>query len=906
MHLTLHPMNKPQLFFAASLFLAATAFAQTPEIGTPAWAAQHSQVSRQGGPQFNPQNGNDTLNNTYMNTACGLNYTTGSVRLGQRFVPVGQTQPAPIVVNFPSCATIDKAYLYTEALGVTGGITANLTNPVAQTTAYNMSLIGSSVDVCWGMNGTHVWRSDVTSSISGPGTYTLSGLPVSATASNSAVDVEGATLVIIYTDPYANYTGTMIIDDGCHTVTGGLLTHTMTGFSACANSTSASAFMLVGDMQMSGYVLNINNTAVTQPQWNWWNEISLSTSVTNGQSTCDYVLADQSDCFTLAVAGLYYQTGCSTCTPAVNPLSATTAVNAATCYANGSASIAVSGGTGNYSYLWVPTNQTNDTATGLLAGTYTVYVQDGSNCLSTTVTVPYNGASIAVSSTNVSCSGPGSVSVSVTGGVGPFTYLWSTGDTTATVNGLNSGNYNVIVTDQGTGCVLNGYATVLNNGLIVSTSSGPASCSASNGYLYATASGGQGPYNFLWQPGNYTTAYVSGVPAGTYFLTVTDSSGCTVNDTVTVGSTSGLNLSVMGGGSYSCGDTIALYASCSDPNATYSWSPAATLSNPNSDYTTSNATVTTTYTVTVTSASCGTATDTVTIYLNGTNSHVEEICFVTVDTATNKNIVIWERWNSPPSGSYNIYRETAVSNVYALIASQPVSQFSTYIDVTSNPQVMAERYKITTVDTCGNESDTSYHHRTIHLQTSPNGNGGWNLSWTAYEGLPIATYNIYRGASISTLTLLTQVAGNVYTYTDLNPPVGQQYYLVEAVHPFGGCSPMRLAAGSPSLFAYSSSISNLSFADPNGVTENALLENSLQLTPNPGSGNFQLTMSLGNTQQVQINVFDQLGRNVHTQTASGTKGENTVAMNLEGLSAGIYLVQVTTETGTATRRLVIQ
>jgi hypothetical protein len=106
---------------------------------------------------------------------------------------------------------------------------------------------------------------------------------------------------------------------------------------------------------------------------------------------------------------------------------------------------------------------------------------------------------------------------------------------------------------------------------------------------------------------------------------------------------------------------------------------------------------------------------------------------------------------------------------------------------------MANRYVITTVDPCGTESDTSFHHRSIHLQVSPSAFGGWNLAWTAYEGLPIQTYNIYRGASISTMTLLTQVSGSVFTYTDLTPPPGNIWYMIEAVHPFGGCNPARLA-----------------------------------------------------------------------------------------------------------------
>lgn len=903
-------MKKVLQLTIALLALPLLAISQGPVIGTPAWvqAQQASNAQQRAqGPIYTPQNGNDTLTTIYNNTACGLNYTMASERLGQRFTPVGVPQPAGITVNLPPCAVIDKAYLYTEALGVATGITANLTNPANVSTSYSMTNIGSSVDVCWGYNGTHIWRADVTASITSGGTYTLSGLPTSM--SNTGVDVEGATLMVIYTDPYASYTGTLVIDDGCHTVTGGNLSHTMTGFTACANSTAGSAFMLVGDMQMSGYSLSMNGNAVTQPQWNWWNEISASTSVTSGQTSCSYMIGSSGDCYTLGVAGLYFQTGCSTCTPATSSLTLTMSSVAASCNGNGTASVAVTGGTGNYTYLWVPGGQTTSTATNLAPGTYSVQVNDGVSCASGTVTVGYTGMVLSTTTTPVTCASQGSATVSVSGGIGPFSYSWApSGGTAATATGLAAGVYTVTVTDNGSGCVMTAVDSVINNSnLVVNPTSLPDSCPSPSGAVFANASGGQSPYSYLWSPGGQTTASVSPVAAGTYSVTVTDAAGCVVSNTVTVTTAPFSGWAYTGGaGMIGCGDSLQLNVWTNLQNATYSWSPATFLDNPSSQSPWCTATTNITYMVTVTSA-CGTASDSFTVYIDSTNQNVEQICFVTVDTATNKNIVVWERWNSPSSGSYNIYKETAVTGVYALCGTQPVSQFTTFIDMASNPQVMANRYIITTVDSCGGESDTSYHHRTIHLQTSPNGNGGWNLQWTAYEGLPIVTYNIFRGPSMSQLTLLTQVAGSVFTYTDLTPPAGTQYYLIEAVHPFGGCSPsLRLAGPSQNTFSYSSSISNLSTAQPDGLGDQEQLENTLLLMPNPGSGTFQLSMSLGSAQQISISVYDNLGRIVHTQAENATAGSFTTSMNLASLSAGVYSVQVNTESGSVTRRLVVE
>src|SRR4051812_9926106 len=113
----------------ALLAFPAFVIAQNPAIGTSAWNAVHTSTERNSGPVYTPQNGDDTLNSIYNNTACGLNYTMVTQRLGQRFLPVGIPQPAPFNVVIPPCAVIQQAFLYTEILGVAPAITATLTDP---------------------------------------------------------------------------------------------------------------------------------------------------------------------------------------------------------------------------------------------------------------------------------------------------------------------------------------------------------------------------------------------------------------------------------------------------------------------------------------------------------------------------------------------------------------------------------------------------------------------------------------------------------------------------------------------------------------------------------------------------------------------------------------------------------
>ena len=116
----------------------------------------------------------------------------------------------------------------------------------------------------------------------------------------------------------------------------------------------------------------------------------------------------------------------------------TPAFVASTCgAANGEVSVSAVGGTGAYTYSWDDVSaSTTSTVTGLVAGTYNVIVTDAQGCTETvasTITDGAAGTATTVVDNNVSCFGicDGGATVTVVGGTGPFTYLWSNGETTA-------------------------------------------------------------------------------------------------------------------------------------------------------------------------------------------------------------------------------------------------------------------------------------------------------------------------------------------------------------------------------------------------------------------------------------------------------------------------------------------
>lgn len=185
----------------------------------------------------------------------------------------------------------------------------------------------------------------------------------------------------------------------------------------------------------------------------------------------------------------------------------------------------------------------------------------------------------------------------------------------------------------------------------------------------------------------------------------------------------------------------------------------------------------------------------------------ENICVVTVDTNTNKNLIAWERTGGERTAYYKVYKETTQAGIYNQIGSVPFKDVSVFVDKNSNPFVKADRYKISAVDSCGTESQLSSFHKTMHLNANEGTSGEVNLIWEHYEGFVFATYKIYRGTSPSNLQLIDSIQSNLFSWTDVNPPSSAVYYKVAVVMP-DTCYPTHVRAGTTSG-PFSQSLSNL-------------------------------------------------------------------------------------------------
>ncbi len=172
---------------------------------------------------------------------------------------------------------------------------------------------------------------------------------------------------------------------------------------------------------------------------------------------------------------------------------------------------------------------------GLLPGTYSIEVID-SKCAKAEMDVEVGTSDPIVISATLApiCQiGKGSISPTITGGDGDYSFVWSNGATTQNIENLMEGTYTLKVID-GNQCI-GEQSFILSNSVNPFIFRGnlskrhPTSCSSSDGQINAWQGwfyGGVHPMTFLWSTGA-TTNSISNLSAGTYTMTVTGADGCT-------------------------------------------------------------------------------------------------------------------------------------------------------------------------------------------------------------------------------------------------------------------------------------------------------------------------------------------------------------------------------------------
>ncbi|MBK7406981.1 MAG: HYR domain-containing protein [Saprospirales bacterium] len=194
-------------------------------------------------------------------------------------------------------------------------------------------------------------------------------------------------------------------------------------------------------------------------------------------------------------------------------------------------------GTGPYTYVW--NNGAHDAlAIELLPGVYDVVVTDANNCVSAgevVVEAPDGPALTLVSTPPTTCLANDGTAEVMAEGIWPYVFLWNTGTMDSVATNLVAGAYTVQVFDA-VGCVSSTQVVLevitdlaISDQVIVG-----ASCEEANGSIEVTVNGGTAPYSYDWSNGGPNTDIQQNLPPNTYFVTVTDSLGCVVEETFVV------------------------------------------------------------------------------------------------------------------------------------------------------------------------------------------------------------------------------------------------------------------------------------------------------------------------------------------------------------------------------------
>lgn len=576
--------------------------------------------------------------------------------------------------------------------------------------------------------------------------------------------------------------------------------------------------------------------------------------------------------------------------------------------ANGSLTATPNGGTAPYSYSWAPSGGTSATATGLTAGTYTVTITDAtSSVTSATYTLTEPPVLVAsASSTPVSCNNgiDGTMSASVSGGTPGYTYAWSTGSTSQTVNNVLAGVYSYTVTDVA-GCTATASTTVSQpSAITVSTSVTNISCFGSgNGTITASPSGGTPGYSYMWSNGG-TTASIALLSQGVYTYTVTDVNGCTATGSQTLTEpqqlvASGSSTSILCNGGSS---TVTL--SATGGTAPYTGDSTFQIGAGSYSYTiTDNNGCTSTASVTVTEPAAISVTATsVNVLCNGDSTGSIDL---TVAGGTSPYTFSWnngafttEDLTNIPAGSYSgiLTDANGCQDSGTVVVNEPLA-ISINVAGTNPTTCSGTNGAIDATVSGGTPGFTySWSNGPVTEDNNNVASGSYTLTVTDTSGC-IATATV---ALVDPAAPTVTVAFSIDTVCTLDAPV-----TLSGGSPAGGTysgtavsggifTPASATVGANTItYTYTDGVTGCTgsstdviYVDPcTGVAENNISAVSFNVYPNPNNGTFTILNSSMNAGD--ISVFDAQGRVVQTVRLNGG-AQSQVTIDV----AGIYMIRM--------------
>jgi hypothetical protein len=343
---------------------------------------------------------------------------------------------------------------------------ATLTAGGATTYTWNTGFVGSSIVVTpsinttysvSGLSGTCGGTKQVTVTVNANPLTTITSTNVSCNGLCNGAILANATGAGPFTYSYSP-SGPTLLCNGSYTVVtqdangcknNGVVTITQPAATLASTATSTN----ITCNGLSNGVASVNASGGTPGYTYTWSPSGINTALASGLTAGGYTVTikDLNNCITTKSVVITQPTAL---------IASVTGTNIS-CNGlfNGIANTAASGGTPIYTYTWLPSGGNAAIANSLAAGNYSVTINDGNGCNTTQTISISQPVALVVTATSTLASCPtcsdGIGSTNVTGGTGPYVYLWTPGVyTTPSVNSLSAGCYTVSVTDA-LNCVAN-------------------------------------------------------------------------------------------------------------------------------------------------------------------------------------------------------------------------------------------------------------------------------------------------------------------------------------------------------------------------------------------------------------------------------------------------------------------
>lgn len=536
-------------------------------------------------------------------------------------------------------------------------------------------------------------------------------------------------------------------------------------------------------------------------------------------------------------------------------------------------------------------------ATGLAAGNYSVSVTDANGCTAQQMAQITDGDLIVSETlTHPTCVGDsnGGISLNISTSGNPDLVFWSNSMNGSAISGLGAGQYTVLIqTDNGcTGSFT--YDLAVQNPLVIdAVSVGYADCLAPTPLEYSDIdleiTSGVSPFTYAWS-NSATTQDLNDVPADFYSCVVTDANGCTANFSTSIPDFGGPDAWISSVDKATCGASDGALdlniSSWGTPATAFLWNTGAVTEDlvnvPAGDY------------IVVITGANG-CTRTISESINYILPNTPEICLLTVDTSLTYNQIVWEKDPTQTISGFNVYRETLTQGLYELISTRPYNLESTMQDNAASPMDKSWRYRVTAYDDCGNESNNSLVHKTIHTIATTSNGTDYVVTWDDYEGITYTSVDLYSHDDVNGW----QAIGNYPSGTNSAPTTPTELSGLDYFVSFNLSAPCT----STKATDYNSSRSNKSYSafNPGGstVTLNETEQGIISIYPNPTSD--ILNLYIENTENYeQIIITDVNGRVLITTQVTSS----SFTFDFSDFADGLYLINILSNTESINQKII--